>query len=85
MVSPRLIHGRHKREISHTKDSKEDGGHVHDLTVAWVDMDDKDVMMDLKLNRDLLPESYKEKYQHKVNCPKIGNSEVQKLKCILGI
>ena len=65
VVSPRLLHGRHKREISGTEDSQEDGGHVHHLTVAWV-LDDKDVLLDLKLNRDLLPESYREKYQHKV-------------------
>ena len=65
VVSPRLLHGRHKREIAGTEDSQEDGGHVHHLTVAWV-LDDEDVLLDLKLNRDLLPESYTEKYQHKV-------------------
>ena len=65
VVSPRLLHGRHKREIPGTEDSQEEGGHVHHLTVAWV-LDDQDVLLDLKLNRDLLPESYTEKYQHKV-------------------
>merc|ERR1719410_371836 len=63
VVNPRLLHGRTKREIPGTEDSQEEGGHVHHLTVAWV-LDDKDVLLDLKLNRDLLPESYREKYQH---------------------
>ena len=65
VVSPRLLHGRHKREIPGTEDSEEEGGHVHHLTVAW-SQDDQDVLLDLKLNRDLLPESYTEKYQHQV-------------------
>ena len=65
VVSPRLLHPRQKREISETRDDTEEGGHLHHLTVAWV-LDDKDVLMDLKLNRDLIPDSYTEKYQHEV-------------------
>ena len=64
-ISPRLYHARHKREIADTRDTSAEGRHVHHLTVAWV-LDDQDVLLDLKLNRDLLPESYTEKYQHKV-------------------
>ena len=59
VVSPRLLHPRHKREISETRDD------LHHLTVPWV-LDDKDVLMDLKVNRDLIPDSYTEKYQHEV-------------------
>ena len=75
VVSPRLVHGRHKREIPGTEDREAEGGHVHHLTVAWV-LDDKDVLLDLKLNRDLLPESYTEKYQHQVRSLPCTNQPV---------
>ena len=116
MVSPRLYHGRTKREVrsnnfkicislfphkhitselpsknkkrglvkifkityfplkcvlpqvqsSHSKE--EEGGHAHHLTVAWVDdKTGKDIVVDLNLNRDLIPESYSERYHHQVN------------------
>ena len=84
VVNPRLLHGRTKREIPGTEDSQEEGGHVHHLTVAWV-LDDQDVLLDLKLNRDLLPESYTEKYQHQVR-GKCRSAVLQfdKLKRIIG-
>jgi len=39
--------------------------HLSHLTVAFT-LGDKDVLMDLQLNRDLLPQGYFEKYHHKV-------------------
>jgi len=66
LISPRLYHGRHKREIDSTQDHEEEGHHVHHLTVGWV-VDHEDFVLDLKLNRELIPESYFEKYHHQVN------------------
>jgi len=63
LISPRLYHGRHKREIDSTQDHEEEGHHVHHLTVGWV-VDHEDFVLDLKLNRELIPESYFEKYHH---------------------
>ena len=65
MISPRLYHGRHKRELESTRDKEEEGRHVHHLTVGWV-VDHQDFVLDLKLNRELIPESYFEKYHHQV-------------------
>ena len=102
MISPRLYHGRTKREVnfnitlilhiisekictseipsnySHLKcplfqvqsshSKEEEGGHAHHLTVAWFDdKTGKDIVVDLNLNRDLIPESYAERYHHQVN------------------
>lgn len=63
VISPRLYHGRHKREIDSTHDANEEGSHIHHLTVGW-DVDGEDYILDLKLNRELIPESYFEKYHH---------------------
>ena len=66
MISPRMFHGRHKREIDTTHSGNEEGSHIHHLTVAW-DVDGEDFVLDLKLNRDLIPDNYFEKYHHQVN------------------
>ena len=66
MINPRIFHGRHKREIDSTHAQDEEGGHVHHLTVAWVLDNGEDVVLDLKLNRDLIPDSYFEKYHKQV-------------------
>lgn len=63
VISPRFFHGRHKREIDSTHDKDEEGSHIHHLTVGW-DVDGEDYILDLKLNRELIPESYFEKYHH---------------------
>ena len=39
--------------------------HVQHLTVAW-DIEGEDYVLDLKLNRDLIPDNYFEKYHHEV-------------------
>ena len=44
----------------------ESGGHSAHLTVAWLDDLGKEAVMDLRLNRELIPESYMERYQHQV-------------------
>jgi len=63
VISPRLYHGRHKREIDSTFDKQEEGSHIQHLTVGW-DVDGQDFVLDLKLNRELIPDSYFEKYHH---------------------
>ena len=65
VINPQMYHGRHKREIASTHSSEEEGRHIHHLTVAW-DVDGQDFVLDLKLNRDLIPEHYFEKYHHQV-------------------
>ena len=66
LISPRLYHARHKREIADTRDTSAEGRHVHHLTVAW-DLDGEDFVLDLNLNRELIPEKYFEKYHHQVS------------------
>ncbi|PNF29074.1 hypothetical protein B7P43_G12631, partial [Cryptotermes secundus] len=39
------------------------GGHIHDLTIGY-DINGKDYVLDLRLNRELVPKSYFERYQH---------------------
>ena len=39
---------------------------MHHLTVAW-DIEGEDYVLDLKLNRDLIPDNYFQKYHHEVN------------------
>ena len=52
-------------QSSHSKE--EEGGHAHQLSLAWVDTNTgKDIVVDLNLNRDLIPESYAERYHHQV-------------------
>lgn len=65
LISPRLYHARHKRELRHTRDLEEEGRHVHHLTVAW-DIGDEDFVLDLELNRDLIPDTYWQKYHNEV-------------------
>ena len=58
-------------ESSHS--AEDEGGHAHQLTVAWVDENTgQDVLVDLNLNRDLIPESYMERYHHEVRLPGLG-------------
>ncbi|XP_069695269.1 uncharacterized protein Meltrin [Periplaneta americana] len=61
VIKPRTYHGREKREITSTKE--EGAGHIHDLTIGY-DINGKDYVLDLRLNRELVPKSYFERYQH---------------------
>jgi hypothetical protein len=74
VISPRLYHARHKREISSSLEednsnssssSSNNNLHLSHLTVAFT-LGERDVVLDLQLNRDLLPQGYFEKYHHKV-------------------
>ena len=66
LISPRLYHGRTKREVGSSLEEGEEGGHAHHLTVAWVDKEGKEAVLDLQLNRDLIPEAYTQRYHHQV-------------------
>ncbi|XP_049859100.1 pneumococcal serine-rich repeat protein [Schistocerca gregaria] len=61
VVRPRMFHAREKREISSSRHPE--GGHIHDLTVGFV-VDGKNFILDLRLNRELIPDTYFERYQH---------------------
>ncbi|XP_017779843.1 PREDICTED: disintegrin and metalloproteinase domain-containing protein 9 isoform X2 [Nicrophorus vespilloides] len=60
LVKPRIYHGREKRQISSTRE--EDGGHTHHITVDY-DLDGRKFVLDLRLNRDLIPKGYFQRYQ----------------------
>ncbi|XP_014230939.1 disintegrin and metalloproteinase domain-containing protein 33 isoform X2 [Trichogramma pretiosum] len=62
IVRPRVYHARSKREISSTKES-DDNQHTELLSVG-IEIDGISRILDLKLNRDLIPVGYKERYQH---------------------
>ncbi|XP_068217843.1 uncharacterized protein [Palaemon carinicauda] len=44
-------------------DKKQEDGHVHDITLGLT-INDEDILVDLQLQRDLLPRDYFEKYYH---------------------
>ncbi|KAK8395223.1 hypothetical protein O3P69_006145 [Scylla paramamosain] len=58
VVVPSLSHARTKRHLDSTI---HEDGHVHDITLGFT-LDDQDILVDLQLNRDLLPKDYFEKY-----------------------
>ncbi|CAL4062248.1 unnamed protein product, partial [Meganyctiphanes norvegica] len=58
IISPIVHHYRTKRHISNTR---EKDGHVHDITLGFI-IDNKNVLVDLQLNRDLLPTNYFQKF-----------------------
>jgi hypothetical protein len=66
VVHPVLYHGRHRREVKTTEDKSAEGFHIHDLTVAF-DINGTDYVLDLQLNRNLIPSNYFQKYHHKVS------------------
>ncbi|XP_071445169.1 disintegrin and metalloproteinase domain-containing protein adm-2 [Hetaerina americana] len=59
---PRFAHGREKRSIFGSARAGEEGGHIHHLSVGF-DVDGKDYLLDLQLNRELIPKSYFERHQ----------------------
>ncbi|XP_044726818.1 disintegrin and metalloproteinase domain-containing protein 12-like [Chrysoperla carnea] len=77
LVKPKIYHGREKREISTTKE--DDGSHVHDLKIT-LEINGKEHLLNLKLNRELIPKGYFHRYQHKgksvVKKPKINDIEL---------
>ncbi|KAF2884513.1 hypothetical protein ILUMI_21658 [Ignelater luminosus] len=77
LIKPRLYHGREKREISTTK--SDDDTYVHHLSINY-DIDGKNHILDLQLNRDLIPTNYFKEYQkngkHVVNRPNKSDVEL---------
>ncbi|KAF5288635.1 hypothetical protein FQA39_LY15330 [Lamprigera yunnana] len=70
LVKLKIYHGREKRQISTTKEKN--GANLHHLHISY-NIDDKDYLLDLQLNRNLLPKGYFLRYQkngkHVVNRP----------------
>ncbi|KAK5644416.1 hypothetical protein RI129_005716 [Pyrocoelia pectoralis] len=64
LVKPRIYHGREKRQISTTKE--EDGKHIHQLTISY-DVEGKEYILDLQLNRNLIPKGYFRRHQENGN------------------
>ncbi|XP_067007544.2 disintegrin and metalloproteinase domain-containing protein 12 isoform X2 [Anabrus simplex] len=58
---PQFYHGRLRREISSSNDDTE-GGHISDLTIA-LNVEGNHYLLDLQQNRNLITDSYFEKYQ----------------------
>ncbi|XP_018573243.1 disintegrin and metalloproteinase domain-containing protein 12 [Anoplophora glabripennis] len=60
LVKPKIYHGREKRQISSTKE--ENGVHTNHLQVA-LEIDGKDMVLDLTLNKQLIPKGFFHKHQ----------------------
>lgn len=60
IITPKLTHFRTKRHIDSTRETD---GHVHDITLG-LNLGEEDILVDLQLNRNLLPRDYFEKYYH---------------------
>ncbi|XP_066981317.1 uncharacterized protein [Macrobrachium rosenbergii] len=60
IVTPQVTHSRTKRSLESTR---EKDGHAHDITLGLT-INDEDILVDLQLQRDLLPRDYFEKYYH---------------------
>lgn len=70
LVKPKIYHGREKRQISTTK--QENGEHTNHLQIT-LEVDGKDLILDLTLNKQLIPKGFFEKHQengkHVVHTP----------------
>ncbi|XP_025201152.1 disintegrin and metalloproteinase domain-containing protein 9 [Melanaphis sacchari] len=77
-IEPKLFNTRHKREIQSTKINPNGLEHAHDITLTFVD-NGQDYIIDLSLNRGLIPVNYFEKHQkdgaHVINRPKADELE----------
>ncbi|VVC31963.1 Hypothetical protein CINCED_3A014758 [Cinara cedri] len=78
-IEPKLIHAKHKREIESTKINPNGLEHVHGITLKFADKR-KEYVIDLGLNKDLIPVNYFEKHQkndddYVVNRPKFNEME----------
>ncbi|XP_043499071.1 uncharacterized protein LOC122522245 isoform X2 [Polistes fuscatus] len=62
IIKPRVYHGRTKRQISSTKENDID--HADILTVGF-EVDGVERVLDLRLNTDLIPVGYQQRYQHR--------------------
>ncbi|XP_021693630.1 uncharacterized protein LOC5576567 isoform X1 [Aedes aegypti] len=59
-IQPRLVHGRHKRSLTSTRE--ENGLHASHLTLTYR-LSQKDVILDLQLNEQLVPRGHFLRYQ----------------------
>ncbi|CAH0554467.1 unnamed protein product [Brassicogethes aeneus] len=62
LVKPRLHHGREKRQISSTKD--EGTEHLDHVTIK-LDVENEEFILDLTLNKQLIPKGFFYRYQEK--------------------
>ncbi|KAG7189977.1 hypothetical protein KM043_006137 [Ampulex compressa] len=62
LVRPRIYQGRSKRQISSTKENDID--HADVLTIGMT-VDGVERVLDLRLNTDLIPVGYRQRYQHR--------------------
>ncbi|CAH1286643.1 unnamed protein product [Diabrotica balteata] len=60
LVKPKLYHGREKRQISSTKEKS--GKHTDHLQIT-LEVDGEDMILDLTINKDLIPEGFFHKHQ----------------------
>ncbi|KAJ8917846.1 hypothetical protein NQ315_010759, partial [Exocentrus adspersus] len=60
LVKPRIYHGREKRQISSTREKN--GEHTNHLQVT-IEVDGKDLVLDLTLNKQLIPNGFFHKHQ----------------------
>ena len=60
VIHPRVFHARSKREIKTTLSDviASRGRHLDHLTVTFEDEDEREFVLDLQLNRQLIPENY---------------------------
>ncbi len=66
-IRPRLFHGGTESAIGHTRRAGDNGtGHHLDSVTARVTVDGRELVLDLTLNKDLIPDTYVEKYHHEV-------------------
>ena len=68
VVEPRVFHGRSKREIASTRrdDDVSSKRHLDHLTVTFDGEDERQFILDLQLNRQLIPDNYFQKRHHQV-------------------
>ncbi|XP_073969535.1 uncharacterized protein isoform X3 [Rhodnius prolixus] len=57
IIRPRVYHAREKREISSSRKEKGTLEYIHDVTVV-LELNGKPAIVDLSLNRELLPKNY---------------------------
>ena len=65
-IEPELFHGVSGRSISHTKGNNASSKHHLDRVTAKIAVDGRELVLDLKLNRELIPDTFYERYHDQV-------------------
>ncbi|XP_074027845.1 disintegrin and metalloproteinase domain-containing protein meltrin isoform X1 [Leptinotarsa decemlineata] len=77
LVKPKIYHGREKRQIATTLE--ESGEHTNHLQIT-LEVDGKDVILDLTLNKHLLPKgffhNYQQNGQYKIHQPSVQDANL---------